>query len=97
MPQPTTPLTLVTYTLAILATSTFTLLNAWAAYAFSPALLARGYFLAFAFAMYSVAAVILVLGILVPPVMLGHWVYEVWSEEGPVEGGVGEVEVEGEA
>ncbi|KAI9658501.1 MAG: hypothetical protein M1831_003939 [Alyxoria varia] len=76
-------------TLKLVLLSLFTMIfvpvNAWLAHSMSPKALLDGYIFGFCFAMYSLAAVILVLGILVPPVMLLHWVWEVCVEVVPVE------------
>ena len=91
MPHPLPPLT---HALITGFTLLFTSANIYAARAFSLSLVLRGYLFVFGFAMYSLAFVIMVLGILVPPVMLAHWGYEVWTEVGPIDEGE---RVEGEA
>ena len=76
-------------TLKLVLLSIFTMIfvpaNAWLAHSMSPKALLDGYIFGFCFSMYSLAAVILVLGILVPPVMVMHWVWEVCFEVVPVE------------
>lgn len=68
-------------------------LHVWGAYHFSFRTLLYGYAFAVVGAFYGIAAIVLLLGVMVPPIMLGHWVWEVWNEAVPVDQGV---QVDGE-
>lgn len=67
----------------LLVTSLFTTLlpaHIYIAQTASVYALLKAYAFAFVVTMYFLASVILMLGILVPPVMLMHWVWETWNE-----------------
>ena len=59
-------------------------LHVWGAYNFSFRTLLYGYAFAIVGAFYGIAAIILLLGVMVPPIMFCHWVWEVWNEPVPV-------------
>ena len=70
-------------------------LHVWGAYHFSFRTLLYGYAFAVVGAFYGIAAIVLLLGVMVPPIMLVHWVWEVWNE--PVPAGAEEYEQQEEA
>ena len=63
-------------------------LHVWGTWQFSFKTVLWGYVFAVVGIFYGIAAIVLLLGIMVPPIMLGHWIYEVWNEPQPVDDGV---------
>ena len=63
----------------------FAPLHIWGVLYLSWQTIISGYFFAVIGLFYGMASVILLLGVMVPPIMLGHWIWEVWNEPVPVE------------
>ncbi|KAL9061509.1 MAG: hypothetical protein Q9162_000040 [Coniocarpon cinnabarinum] len=88
-----TSTSLIKYSIALSLFTALLPLHIWGAYNFSFRALLYGYLFAVVGAFYGIAAIVLLLGVMVPPIMLVHWVWEVWSEDVPVDEGAPPVEV----
>lgn len=76
---------LLKWLLLISVVSALAPLHVWGIYHFSLRTLLYGYAFAVVGVFYGIAALVLLLGVMVPPIMLGHWIWEVWNEPVPVD------------
>ena len=78
------PAKLIKWGIFVSLATTLLPLHIWGAYNFSIRTVLYGYLFAVIGAFYGIAAIVLLLGVMVPPIMLAHWIWEVWSEPVPV-------------